>query len=69
VTDANRCGLGAGARDLVDGLLRHFPEHVADHLDGRCGAERVLPLAKFVDYLPEAGRFVLDDGYFGRRSR
>jgi NADH:ubiquinone oxidoreductase subunit F (NADH-binding) len=69
VTDANRCGLGTGARDLVDGLLRHFPEHVADHLDGRCGAERVLPLAKFVDYLPEAGRFVLDDGYFGRRSR
>ncbi|HSJ29189.1 MAG TPA: NADH-ubiquinone oxidoreductase-F iron-sulfur binding region domain-containing protein [Acidimicrobiia bacterium] len=69
VTDANRCGLGAGSRDLVDGLLRSFPDHVAEHLGGGCDRERVVPLAKFVDHLPEAGRFVRDDGYFGRRTR
>jgi NADH-quinone oxidoreductase subunit F len=69
VTDANRCGLGAGARDLVDGLLRSFPEHVTAHLAGLCDGERALPLAKFVDFLPEAGRFVRDEAYFGRRSR
>jgi NADH-quinone oxidoreductase subunit F len=69
VTDANRCGLGAGAQALVDGLLRQFGAHVAEHLDDRCGREHTLPLAKFVDHLPEAGRFVLDEGYFGRRPR
>ena len=69
VTDANRCGLGAGARALVGGLLREFAGHVADHIDGRCSADGALPLAKLVDYLPEAGRFVLDDGYFARRAR
>ena len=67
VTDANRCGLGAGARALVDGLLREFGGHVADHLDGQCGRDASLPLAKFVDHLPEAGRFVLDRDYFARR--
>ena len=67
VTDANRCGLGAGARALVGGLLAEFGGHVADHLDGRCGREGVLSLPKFVDHLPEAGRFVRDDGYFERR--
>lgn len=69
VTDANRCGLGAGARALVDGLLREFGGHVADHLDGQCARDGTLPLAKFVDHLPEAGRFVLDEGYFERRHR
>ena len=62
VTDANRCGLGAGARALVDGLLRSFPEHVAEHLDGQCSLPRDLGLAKLVDFLPEAGRFVRASG-------
>lgn len=69
VTDANRCGLGAGAQALVEGLLREFGGHVADHLDGRCGRTNTLPLAKFVDHLPEAARFVLDESYFDRRQR
>lgn len=69
VTDSNRCGLGAGAQNLVDGLLREFGGHVADHMDGRCGRGWTVPLAKFADYLPEAGRFVRDEGYFERRQR
>jgi NADH-quinone oxidoreductase subunit F len=64
VTDANRCGLGVGAQQLVDGLLAGFSSHVVEHLSGRrCGQRQGLPLAKFVDFLPEAGRFVLDEGY------
>lgn len=69
VTDANRCGLGAGARNLADGVLREFPGHVAEHLEGTCDQSRTVPLAKFVDHLPDAGRFVRDHQYFERRRR
>ncbi len=69
VTDANRCGLGAGAQHLVDGLLAGFAAHVAEHLGGRrCGHRQGLALAKFVDFLPEAGRFVRDETYPASRT-
>lgn len=58
VTDANRCGLGAGAQVLVDGLLRDFAPHVALHLEGGCRLERGVPLAALVDHVPDLGRFV-----------
>lgn len=66
VTDANRCGLGAGAQALVGGLLRTFPEELARYAAGGCGDERRLPLQKLTDHLPDEGRFVRDEDYFDR---
>ncbi len=34
MTDANRCGLGAGQRAIAEGLLHAFPEHAAFHAAG-----------------------------------
>jgi len=68
VTDANRCGLGAGEQALVAGLFRMFPEVVADHVGRGCTSTRDVPIPKIVDWLPEAGRFVYDTSYFSRRT-
>ena len=68
VTDANRCGLGAGEQALVAGLFRLFPEVVADHVGRGCTSTRDVPIPKIVDWLPEAGRFVYDTSYFSRRT-
>ncbi|MEX1287423.1 MAG: NADH-ubiquinone oxidoreductase-F iron-sulfur binding region domain-containing protein, partial [Acidimicrobiia bacterium] len=59
VTDANRCGLGAGARAFTTGLLRRFPEDVAHHLEGgTCPSERTVAVTTILDHDPQAGRFV-----------
>jgi NADH-quinone oxidoreductase subunit F len=68
VTDANRCGLGAGERALAAGTLRMFTDEVLDHLERPCPSPRVLRLPKMVDWLPETGRFVYDDRYFEWRK-
>ncbi len=67
VTDANRCGLGAGQRALAAGLLRQFTDDIVDHIGQPCGSTRDLRLPKIIDYVAEAGRFVYDDSYFGWR--
>ncbi len=69
VTDANRCGLGAGQRALAAGMLTSFADEVVAHLDGPCPSPRRLRLPKIVDQAPEAGRFVYDDAYFDWRAR
>ena len=61
VTDANRCGLGAGERSLVMGLVRAFADEVVAHLERPCPSERRLRLPKLVDLVDEAGRFVYAD--------
>jgi NADH-quinone oxidoreductase subunit F len=59
VTDANRCGLGAGQRTVAKGLLDRFPEHLAEHLDGAtCGSDRVVTIDTIDDWDATAGRFV-----------
>lgn len=68
VTDANRCGLGAGERALAAGLLRLYTDEVVAHLEGGCPSERVLLLPKMTDWLPEEGRFLYDEGYFAWRQ-
>ena len=69
VTDANRCGLGAGERDLVTGLMRHFPETLVDHIQNGCRNDRPLVLPKMIDWFPDEGRFSYDESYFSwRRS-
>ena len=42
VTDANRCGLGAGQRELARGILDNFADDVVACLEGRCQAHRGL---------------------------
>lgn len=66
VTDANRCGLGAGERSLITGFLSNFPEVVSAHLDQGCASERTLVLSKIVDH--EGDRFLYDETYFDWRQ-
>ncbi len=67
VTDANRCGLGAGQRAVAEGLLDGFQEDIAHHLDGAvCPPERAVRITTIEDWDETAGRFaysapVLDD--------
>ena len=42
VTDANRCGLGGGQRNLAAGILRDFTDDVVACLEGRCPGHRGL---------------------------
>jgi NADH:ubiquinone oxidoreductase subunit F (NADH-binding) len=44
VTDANRCGLGAGQRELARGILDNFADDVVACLEGRCPGHRGLTL-------------------------
>jgi len=67
VTDANRCGLGAGERALAAGVFQRFGDEVVAHLAGTCPSERPLPLPKFTDWDAEAGRFEYDETYFAWR--
>lgn len=68
VTDANRCGLGAGERALAAGVLRFYPVDVMGHLQVPCRSERQPVVPKMVDWLPDEGRFVYDEGYFAWRQ-
>jgi len=49
VTDANRCGLGAGQREVARGILDTFADDVAACLEGRCQGHRGLSLPPVVD--------------------
>lgn len=44
VTDANRCGLGAGQREVARGILDTFAGDVVACLEGRCQGHRGLTL-------------------------
>ena len=44
VTDANRCGLGAGQRGLAFGILTKFADEVVACLEGRCPGHRGLSI-------------------------
>jgi NADH-quinone oxidoreductase subunit F len=58
VTDANRCGLGYGQREVARGLLERFPEDVAHHAAGRpCPADRTVTVTTIEDWDEETGRF------------
>jgi NADH:ubiquinone oxidoreductase subunit F (NADH-binding) len=57
VTDANRCGLGAGQAVLAAGFVAAFGEELSAHLDGPCGRERDDTLPALVDYDEKTGRF------------
>lgn len=66
VTDANRCGLGAGERALITGLLSNFAEVISAHLEQGCASDRSLVLAKIVGH--EGDRFLYDETYFDWRQ-
>lgn len=68
VTDANRCGLGAGERAQAAGVFRVFPDEVLSHLDRPCGTDRQLTLPKITDWKADEGRFVYDEAYFSWRQ-
>ncbi|HKY47304.1 MAG TPA: NADH-ubiquinone oxidoreductase-F iron-sulfur binding region domain-containing protein [Acidimicrobiia bacterium] len=44
VTDGNRCGLGAGQREVARGILHTFADDVVACLEGRCQGHRGLTL-------------------------
>jgi NADH-quinone oxidoreductase subunit F len=58
VTDANRCGLGAGAEALGGGLLAAFPEEFAHHAGGGACERAEVPVPVIEDFLPAEGRVV-----------
>lgn len=68
VTDANRCGLGAGERALAVGVLRFFTDDVVAHLGAACPSPRVLSLPKMIDWDREASVFTNDESYFAWRT-
>lgn len=68
VTDANRCGLGAGQRALAAGVMKFYAEEVVDHLGVGCWSDRQVNIPKMVDWLPEKTRFVYDESYFAWRQ-
>ena len=58
VTDANRCGLGAGQRAVAAGMLDRFPQDLAHHLErGVCPSSRTLTITTIEDWDPDSGRF------------
>lgn len=58
VTDANRCGLGAGQRALARGMLDEFPEDIGHHLDGSpCPSDRPVRISTIDDWDEVGGRF------------
>ena len=44
VTDANRCGLGAGQQAVAAGVLARFTDELYEHLESGCGTERRIAL-------------------------
>lgn len=57
VTDANRCGLGAGQRAFAEGMLREFGDHLVADASGRpCASDRRVVAPLIEDHT--AGRFV-----------
>ncbi len=52
VTDANRCGLGAGQRELARGILDNFADDVVACLEARCPGHRGLTLPPSVAVEP-----------------
>jgi NADH:ubiquinone oxidoreductase subunit F (NADH-binding) len=64
VTDANRCGLGAGQRSLAAGLAQRFGDELQAHVGAPCGSARHLPVPLIDDHDPASGRFILagEDG-------
>ena len=58
VTDANRCGLGAGERALVGGFLETFWDEFAAQVDSGIALPHRLSVPLIVDYDAAAGRFI-----------
>jgi len=56
VTDANRCGLGAGQRALASGIFGQFAEDVVACLDGTCPGHRGLLAPASIDHDPSRQR-------------
>ncbi len=56
VTDANRCGLGAGQRALASGIFGQFAEDVVACLDGTCPGHRGLLAPAPIDHDPSQQR-------------
>lgn len=57
VTDANRCGLGAGQRLLAGGILDRFADDVVLCMEGGCPGHRGLEVPMLADWDPVERRF------------
>lgn len=69
VTDANRCGLGAGEQALAAGILASFADELEAHIGRGCDTERTVALAKINGYDSDTRRFTVDEDYFHRMIR
>jgi NADH:ubiquinone oxidoreductase subunit F (NADH-binding) len=59
VTDANRCGLGAGQQAFARGIIEDFAEDVAHHVDGAaCPPDRAVVAPVIEEWDAVNGRFV-----------
>ncbi len=56
ITDANRCGLGAGEREFARGILEWFPADIERHLSGEI-CDVVRPVPTITDWDQQSGRF------------
>jgi NADH:ubiquinone oxidoreductase subunit F (NADH-binding) len=58
VTDANRCGLGAGQQAFAQGILEDFAADLADHLDAEpCSSDRRVVAPVIESWDSARGRF------------
>lgn len=58
VTDANRCGLGAGQQQVAGGVLDRFADHVVEHASGTgCATGRVVGAPVIEDWDRSTRRF------------
>ena len=58
VTDANRCGLGAGQQAFARGILDNFAADLAHHIDGdACPSPRTVTAPLITDWNAAEGVF------------
>ena len=59
VTDANRCGLGAGQQALARGIIERFSDDAVHHIQGGdCPSDRPRAITTIEDWDMAAGRFI-----------
>jgi NADH-quinone oxidoreductase subunit F len=67
VTDGQKCALPTGTSLVAQSLMQVFAEEFGAHVGRRCDRHRDLLVPKLVDFDSDAGRFLYDEAYRGRR--
>jgi len=67
-TDGQKCALPTGESLLIQSVVQVFGAEFLTHVGTACASPRELVFHKIVDWDQEAGRFVYDSIYGGRRA-